>query len=329
MKPAADLAPQPIVGTDGALRSQRPSRSVLRGFCWAGLSVMIFAGWFVVTRFSVTRELRLWDVTALRFGIGAVILFPVLLRGKKRLSAREWREGLVYACLWGLPFVLAVALGLQLTSAGRAAAIAPTLMPVFAGVFAWVFLKEKQGRLRWCGYLAIVLGLVCMVAGGASAHGSVNPIGVAALMTAAAMWAVYTLLFRRSALTPVQAAALICFWSAVLFLPVYILGGLSRLALASPSELGLQAVYQGVLMSGVAIVSFNRSVALLGPSAATAIIALIPVVASLAAIPVLGELPSPGECIALAVVVGGVLLAARPSHRAATPSISTTKRHPA
>lgn len=302
---------------------------MLRGFCWAGLSVMIFAGWFVVTRFSVTRELRLWDVTALRFGIGALILFPMLLRGKRRLSAREWREGLVYACLWGLPFVLAVALGLQLTSAGRAAAIAPTLMPVFAGIFAWVFLREEQGRLRWCGYLAIVLGLVCMVAGGVSANGSVNPMGLAALMTAAAMWAVYTLLFRRSALTPVQAAALICFWSAVLFLPVYILGGLSRLALASPSELGLQAVYQGVLMSGVAIVSFNRSVALLGPSAATAIIALIPVVASLAAIPVLGELPSVGEWVALAVVVGGVLLAARPSHRTATPPISTTTRHPA
>jgi drug/metabolite transporter (DMT)-like permease len=290
---------------------------------------MIFAGWFVVTRFSVTRELRLWDVTALRFGIGAVILFPVLLGGKRRLAAREWREGLLYACLWGLPFVLAVALGLQLTSAGRAAAITPTLMPVFAGIFAWVFLREKQGRVRWCGYIAIVIGLICMVVGGASAHGGVNSVGLPALMTAAAMWAVYTLLFRRSALTPVQAAALICFWSAVLFLPVYILGGFSRLALASSSELALQAVYQGVLMSGVAIVSFNRSVALLGPSAATAIIALIPVVASLAAIPMLGELPSPAEWVALAVVVSGVLLAARPSHRTATPPISTTMRYPA
>ncbi len=202
-------------------------------------------GWFVVTRFSVTRELRLWDVTALRFGIGAVILLPVLLRGKRRLSAKEWREGLVYACLWGLPFVLAVALGLQLTSAGRAAAIAPTLMPVFAGAFAWIFLKEKQGRARWCGYLAIIIGLVFMVAGGVSADGGMNPMGLIALMTAAAMWAVYTLLFRRSALTPVQAAALICFWSAILFLPIYIFGGLSRLAMASPSEIGLQGRLSG------------------------------------------------------------------------------------
>ncbi len=326
MSPIADLTEETVLGAASKPRLQPTSRTALKGLCWAGLSVMIFAGWFVVTRFSVTRELRLWDVTALRFGIGAIILLPVLLRGKRRISSKEWCEGLVYACLWGLPFVLAVALGLQLTSAGRAAAIAPTLMPVFAGIFAWIFLKEKQGKVRWSGYLAIVIGLVYMVASGGSAHGGTNPVGIIALIIAAAMWAVYTLLFRRSALPPVQAAALICFWSAVLFLPIYILCGLSRLDLASTSEIGLQAVYQGVLMSGVAIVSFNRSVALLGPSAATAIIALIPAVASLAAIPILGELPSQAECVAMAAVISGVLLAARPARIAAKPRISTTTR---
>ncbi|WP_313461238.1 DMT family transporter [Achromobacter sp.] len=322
----ADPSQDAAIGPAPVSQLRRPSRQTLRGLGWAALSVLIFAGWFVVTRFSVTRELRLWDVTALRFGIGAVILFPVLLRGARRISAKQWAEGLLYACLWGMPFVLAVALGLQLTSAGRAAAVTPTLMPVFVGLFAWVFLKERPGRGRWLGYLAIVIGLVCMVAGGASAHGVANPVGLLALVTAAAMWAVYTLLFRRSALTPVQAAALICFWSAVLFLPVYLFAGLSRLALASPGEIGLQAFYQGVLMSGVAIVSFNRSVALLGPSAATAIIALIPAVAALAAIPVLGELPSWEEGVALLAVVGGVLMAARPKRQVAVPSTTTTAR---
>jgi hypothetical protein len=44
------------------------------GFAWAGLAVTIFSGWFVVTRFSLTRELQIWDVAALRFGIGALLL---------------------------------------------------------------------------------------------------------------------------------------------------------------------------------------------------------------------------------------------------------------
>ncbi len=300
-------------------------RSRLAGWLWAGLTVALFAGWFVVTRFSVTRELRLWDVTALRFGIGALLLCPTLLWRGRRVSAARWREGLLYACLWGLPFVLLVAFGLRRTSAGQAAAIAPTLMPVFAGLFAWSLLRERQGRSRWLGYAAIVVGLCCMVAAGVAAHGAVDPLGGAALVLAASMWAVYTLLFRRSSLTPAQSAALICIWSALLFLPVYGLGGLSRLDRASTGELALQVFYQGIVMSGVAIVSFNRAVALLGPSAASAIIALIPVTAALFAVPALREWPSTAECVALACVVGGVFLAARPAPRK---PMSTNRRQP-
>lgn len=286
---------------------------MLIGFAWAALSVAIFSGWFVVTRFSVTRELRIWDITALRFGVGAILLAPTVLRSGHRLPLIAWREGLLFMLLWGAPFVLLVGLGLQLTTAAQAASIAPTLMPVFAGLFAWVFLGEKQGWARWLGYGAIVAGLVALVMAGAVAHGAPSPAGIAALALAAAMWAIYTLLYRRSGLSPIQSAALICIWSAVLFLPAYLLLHLSRFALASTSEIALQAFYQGGLMSGVAIVTFNRSVALLGAGAATAIIALLPAVASLLAIPMLGEIPTPIEGVAIAVIATGVLLAARPA----------------
>src|SRR6516164_9379215 len=119
----------------------RGSRPPLSGCVWAALSVTIFSGWFVVTRFGVTRELRIWDITALRFGIGALLLAPVVLRRGSRLPIAAWKEGLVFALLWGVPFVLLVALGLRLTSAAEAASVAPTLMPVFAGGFAWVVLR--------------------------------------------------------------------------------------------------------------------------------------------------------------------------------------------
>ena len=49
------------------------------GFLWATLSVLIFSGWFVITRFSVTRELGIWEIMALRFGGGALVLAPIIL----------------------------------------------------------------------------------------------------------------------------------------------------------------------------------------------------------------------------------------------------------
>ncbi len=224
-----------------------------------------------------------------------------------------WGEGLVFALLWGAPFVLLVTLGLQLTSTAEAAAITPTSMPVFAGLFGWLFLGERPARLRGLGYAAIAVGVACLIAGGAASQAFPNILGLAALALSAAMWGGYTLLFRNSGLTAIQSASLICLWSSALFLPAYIAFGLSRFGAASANEILLQVIYQGVLMSGVAIVTFNRAVSVLGPAAATAIIALLPVVASMLAIPVLGETPSAGEWAAIVVIITGVVLAALPA----------------
>jgi drug/metabolite transporter (DMT)-like permease len=281
----------------------------LRGFLWAGLAVSIFAGWFVVTRFSVTRTLNVWDLTALRYGIGAILLAPVLLR---RLPPRAWRSGFVFAALWGAPFAILVAFGVQMTSAGRAASVTPTLMPVFAGLLGWLLLRERPGRIRLAGYGAIAAGLCGLVLTAGGAQGAPSLLGLGLLVLAAVMWASYTLILRRSGLTPIQSAALICFWSAVIFVPTYITLGLSHLGQAPAAEIAIQSFYQGVLMSTVALISFNRGVTLLGASAGAAMIALVPVAASLLAIVFLGEIPDMAEGVSIALIVGGVLLAARP-----------------
>lgn len=255
---------------------------------------------------------------ARRFGGGALVFAPIILRQGERLPAAAWQEGLLLCFLWGLPFVLLVALGLRLTSATQAASVAPAAIPVFAGIVGRIALGERQGSARCLGYGAIVLGLICLIGAGAALRGVPNPLGIAALLGAALLWAVYTIVFRRSGLSAMQAAALSCTWSAILFLPVYLFLGLSRLELASPSELVFQVIYQGIFMSCLAVVAFNRAVALLGPSAATAIIALLPMVASLLAIPVLGEMPLPAQWVAIIVIGMGVCLAAkRPSVRSA------------
>ena len=286
---AASLtAPIATFGTDS---TAVPDRRRAAGFLWATLALLIFSGWFVITRFSVTRELQIWDIMALRFGVGALVLAPTILRPGIRLPAAAWCKGLLLCLLWGAPFVLLVALGLRLTSAAQAASVAPAAMPVFAGIVGGIVLGERQGVPRWLGYGAIVLGLTLLVGTSDPSQGAPSSLGLAALLGAALLWAIYTIVFRRSGLSAMQAAALVCTWSAVLFLPVYVLLGLSRFALAPPSELAFQVVYQGVFMSCLAAVAFNRAVALLGPSAATAIIALLPAVASLLAVPVLGEIP--------------------------------------
>ena len=303
-------ASRPYAADEQRIPASRSGR--VAGLFWTSLTVAIFAGWFVVTRFSVTRQLTIWDLTVLRFGIGAVLLSPAVLRRGTRPSLATWRKGLLFMALWGVPFVLLMALGVRLTSAVQAASITPPLMPVFAGLFATIFLGERLGRLRPFGYAAIVAGIALLVYSGTPGGAHPNLIGLGALAAAAALWAAYTLIFRMSGVTPLQSAAMICVWSTAFALPIYLVSGVSHFHLASVQEIAFQAFYQGVLMSAVALVTYSRGVSLLGTSAAAAVIAFLPAVASLLAIPVLGEVPGAFEVLAIAVIVGGALIAARP-----------------
>lgn len=262
-------------------------RTVIYGSGWAALSLAILSGWFVVTRLGFRHELGVWDIIALRFGEGAIPLTPSLVVGKFRLPLRAWIRGIPLAILWGAPFIFLVGTGLRLTSATLASSIAPALMPVFAGAMGWLAFGERPRLLQIFGYVLIAAGLVALVVACSSLTGRPDSLGLLCLTVAAAMWAAYTLRLRGSGLSPLQATALICFWSAVAYVPVYVASGLSHLAGTSASELLFQSVYQGLLMSVVAVFAFNRAVASLGPRAAAAVIALVPVTVTVFAIPFL------------------------------------------
>ena len=188
--------------------------------------------------------------------------------------------------------------------------VTPALMPVFAGFVAWTFFGERPSRRQLSGYGMIAAGLLALVCVYVQAEGRLDIGGAAALVTAAVLWAVYTLRLPRAGVTSLQAAALICFWSAILYLPLYVGLSLSSLTHASQGELVFQSIYQGIMMSVVALLAFNRAVVLLGPRAAAVIIALVPVTATLLAIPVLSEWPSWPSAAAICIITLGVGLAA-------------------
>lgn len=284
---------------------------IARGVIWGGLAVVVLPGWFVVARLGLRQDLRVWDVMALRFGEGALFLTPVLLVGRLRLRVQAWPSGIILALLWGAPCILLVGLGLQATSA----TMTPALMPVFAGFVAWTFFGERPSRRQLSGYGMIAAGLFALVCIYVQATGRPDIGGAAALVTAAVLWAVHTLRLPRAGVTSLQAAALICFWSAILYLPLYLGLSLSSLTQSSEGELVFQSIYQGIMMSVVALFAFNRAVVLLGSRAAAVIITLMPITATLLAIPVLGERPSWPSAAAICIIALGVGLAATSSNQ--------------
>lgn len=87
-------------------------------------------------------------------------------------------------------------------------------MPGLAGLFAWLVLDERPGKAQVFGYVVIVAGVAALVVSEEQSGLPSSPVGLGSLVVAAALWAVYTLRFRRGRHTPVQAAAFVCIWSS-------------------------------------------------------------------------------------------------------------------
>src|SRR6201987_1755508 len=169
-------------------RAASNSWRIARGVVWGALSVVVLSGWFVVTRVGLRQDLLVWDVIALRFGEGALLLTPVLLVGPLRLRIQAWPNGIILALLWGAPFILLVGLGLQATSATMTSTVTPALMPVFAGFVAWTFFGQRPSRRHLSGYGMIAAGLFALVCVYVQAEGRLDVGGAAALVTAAVLW---------------------------------------------------------------------------------------------------------------------------------------------
>ncbi|MBV9813061.1 MAG: DMT family transporter, partial [Acetobacteraceae bacterium] len=188
------------------------TRSHIVGILAAITSLLIWAAWFAVTRASVTHVLHAPDIVILRLGIGSLVLLPFFLREAHRVPRRAWAEAVFLSACWGAPFVLLMALGIQLTSAAHAAALTPSTMPVFAGLLGWMFLGVRPASRQLAGYGVIVAGVVVLASVARAGHAGwqTEAGGDAALLGAALIWAMYTARLPHSGLSTVPAAFLVC-----------------------------------------------------------------------------------------------------------------------
>jgi drug/metabolite transporter (DMT)-like permease len=76
-----------------------------------------------------------------------------------------------------------------------------------------------------------------------------------------------------------------------------------------PGEFAVQAIFQGIVVTIVAVALYGRAVAVLGASGGAAFGALVPALSALFAIPLLGEWPSASDWLGIALISAGVYLA--------------------
>lgn len=288
--------------------SQASRRSFLIGAAAALTAAATSGIWIVITRLGVTTTLSPFDAAFLRFAIPAIILLPVLLREGLALRRIGMGKMALMVAGSGLPFFLVSAAGMQLAPAAHAGALLPGGIPLFVTALAVIFERDRLGGWRAAGFALIVAGVVAIGGYNLFIGAPGQWRGHLLFLAGAALWSVYTLVFRRVGIGAWHGTALVSFYSTVVLIPIYVVVG-SRLPNTPWPELALQVAFQCVIAGVLAVSAYAAGVRRLGSARAAAFIALTPAVAALVAIPVLGEWPDSATTAGIVFVSLGVALA--------------------
>jgi drug/metabolite transporter (DMT)-like permease len=291
-----------------SIATETKSSSFAIGIASALTAVIIGAGWHVATRLGVTTSLHPVDLALLRYGVPAIVMLPVLLKVGLLPAGvpRGWLALVVVGA--GLPFGLLAMAGSQFAPVAHMGVIIPGGMALGVAFLTWRLMGERFSTLRLTGLGLLTIAIILL---GLSGLGNVTArtlIGDGMFLTGAALWAGYTIAFRKCGLNPIQATAIISAWSLILVGPLWLLTPGVKLLSAPIWDVAIQFAWQSILAGVVAVWAYGNAVRSIGPANSAAIGALLPVVSSFGGLMVLGEAIPMLTGVAIALAVIGVLL---------------------
>lgn len=276
----------------------------------------VWGGWIVASRFGVLNGLTPYDVTALRVGVAAVIVLPLLLT--RGLAGLPLWKGAVLSFGVGAPFALASFGGMSLAPVIHAGVLTNGTMPIFAALVGYFWLRERPSRIQAGGIALIVVGGLMLGGDSFSVHAPVDQwFGDLLLIGAGACFAIYMTALRRWNVSILQAVIAVPTISTAIYVPIWLLFLPSGLVPAifgdvpfPPwEEVALQAVYQGVVASFIVVMLITRATKSIRATTMAVFLAGAPVLAVLLGMILLEEVPTFVAWMGLVVTTLGMILA--------------------
>ncbi|MDF2989700.1 MAG: permease of the drug/metabolite transporter superfamily [Microbacterium sp.] len=281
-------------------------QTLVGGAALAGV-IALWSAFALSTRALEGAGLTTADAAILRFAVPALLLAPWIPRTFRTLRGAG-RSALALVLLAGIPHFLLFAWGAQLTSAGLTALLVPGTVPLFVTLLLVLRHRTPVSRVRLIALAAIVAG----VGASATLRGeSADLGGIAVLVTAGLVWALYTVGLASVRLDLVSTIVVISVTSTVAALALAVTGLLPSHLLAgalSWPQIGTYALVQGVGTGLLSTACYVLAVRNLGSSLASTAGALSPVLTAVIAVTLLGEPVTAGLAVALTLIVSGVAL---------------------
>lgn len=268
-----------------------------QGYLYVLVTMCVWGGFTLLSRLNASWNISAWDVTALRFALAFCILMPILIY-RKNTGFLWHKEPVILALFGGVAYCLSAYSAFIYAPAAHAAIFLNGCIPLCTAVAAFLIYKQPFDRHIWASLSIMMLALALM--GYLLSQQSGNPFGIGdgLFFLAAVWWGIFTVLLRQSTLTAWQAMCSVAIWSAIIYLPIYLLFLPKRLGDAQIEHLVIQTLFHGVMVVIVATLAYVEAIKRLGAFKTGSLVTLAPFVAAILAVPLLNE------PLSLAIVCG-------------------------
>jgi drug/metabolite transporter (DMT)-like permease len=282
------------------------------GYVYAAITILIWAGFVVVSRIGGKGSLTPYDIAALRTGTAALALSPWWLPRLFKPSLRQlrWGQSVSFALLAGIAYPLLAYSGFFWAPASHGAVLVSGLLPFFTTLLVWILLRERPNSLLALGLVAVgIFTLLRESFSNSAQHANASAwVGDLLFVGASLMWGLFTVLLKRWQVRAFDVTLSVVATSALIYLPVYALLLPKHILQAPLHEIALQAFFQGIVVVCCAMLTYTKAAEHLGAVRLAMLMALVPAVGTLLAVAILGEPLTLYVALGVALVSAGALL---------------------
>ncbi|PLX73314.1 MAG: EamA/RhaT family transporter [Azoarcus sp.] len=286
-----------------------------RGLLAAGLVVLCWSGFNIVSRLGSKGVLSPYDLSAMRFAVSGVLALPFFVT---RVPVSDWPRYMVLAMFGGLSYAMLVYAGFAFAPTAHAGVFVNGGIPFWTIVIMAFISGFSLARHIVIAFLLASFGLVLIAYESfVQPGGEAQWLGDLLFLLAALCWALFGLLMRRWQVRPELAISGVASFSMLAYMPVYLLWLPQAISEASAGEILLQCVYQGLIAALLAGGMYSYANQKIGPYQASMMLALVPGTSAIGAYFILDEALGLRVVIGIIVVSLGALLCALPAKRTA------------
>ena len=282
---------------------------LVRGYLAAAATLVMWSGFSLISRLGGKSVLTPWDIFALRLITASLVLLPFA----GSMPARFWRDGRLWVLtiLCSLIYCPLAYSGFKYAPASHGAILLSGLQPFLISAVAWLIAGTRPTPMRSLGLLIITLGIVFAAMPYFTDWSADSVFGDLLIFSSSVSWAFYGVLAARWGYSAWTLTRAVAFGSALIYLPIYFLWLPKQLAAAPLSMIVTQSIFQGLVATVLAMLTYLKAISLLGAERAAAFLALVPIVVGITAVPLLDEALSGWLAAAIVFVSLGCYVASR------------------